>query len=92
MKRTPRLTPAHRALAAWMKERSVTQAKLANALGISREAVSQWLKCGGVPHVQSQRVLDELVGIRFDDWLTKPEVMALDEARERFKRLMCEAA
>ena len=48
------------------KEKGITQLELAEAVKVSRQAVSKWESGGGIPSTENLRGLSELYGVSID--------------------------
>lgn len=55
------------------KERGLTQLELAEAVKVSRQAVSKWESGGGMPSTENLRGLSELYGVPVDYLLNEEE-------------------
>lgn len=66
------------------KEKGITQLELAEAVKVSRQAVSKWESGGSLPSTESLRGLSELYGVSVDYLLNEDEDdRALREEREQ---------
>ena len=55
------------------KEKGLTQLELAEAVNVSRQAVSKWESGGGIPSTENLRGLSELYGVLVDYLLNEKE-------------------
>ena len=55
------------------KEKGLTQLELAEAVKVSRQAVSKWESGGGIPSTENLRGLSELYGVSVDYLLNEKE-------------------
>ncbi|WP_301035264.1 helix-turn-helix domain-containing protein [Parabacteroides goldsteinii] len=55
------------------KEKGLTQLELAEAIKVSRQAVSKWESGGGIPSTENLRGLSELYGVSVDFLLNEEE-------------------
>lgn len=55
------------------KEKGLTQLELAEAVKVSRQAVSKWESGGGIPSTENLRGLSELYGVSVDYLLNEEE-------------------
>ena len=55
------------------KEKGLTQLELAEAVNVSRQAVSKWESGGGIPSTENLRGLSELYGVPVDYLLNEEE-------------------
>lgn len=66
-------TPGAELLKAWLQDKNLTQAALADLLEVQPSAVANWA-CGWArPDDVTRVVLEDLSGISQDRWLTKEE-------------------
>ena len=71
------------------KQRNMTQDELAQALFVSRTAVSKWESGRGYPNIDSLRGIAAFFSVSLDDLLSKDELLTLadGESRRRVARL-----
>lgn len=67
------------------KERGVTQEKLAEILGVSRQAVSKWESNSGYPETEKLIVISKTLNISIDDLLNDASVMEEKEKTEEIR-------
>lgn len=59
------------------KQRSLTQEELANAIYVSRTAVSKWESGRGYPNIDSLKAIGKFFGVTIDDLLSDGELRAI---------------
>lgn len=67
-------------------DNNLTQEQLANALFVTRTAVSKWETDRGYPSIDSLKAISELFGVRIDDLISDDDIenkKLLDEKRGR---------
>ena len=74
-------------LAELRKQRGITQQALADALFVSRTAVSKWESGRGYPEIGSLKAIARFFGITVDSLLSSDEVLSLAEADGRMQRM-----
>lgn len=60
---------------------SLSQTKLADRLGIKQPSVSAWVAGESRPESHLREALEFVVGIPARDWMTDPELDAIERAR-----------
>ena len=65
------------------KQRGLTQEELANALFVSRTAISKWESGRGYPSIDSLRALSAFFGVTIDALLSGDELLTVAEADRR---------
>jgi len=77
---------------AWLrKERGLTQEELAEALYVSRTAVSKWESGRGYPGIDSLRALSGFFSVSIDDLLSGEKLLSIAEQENRANlRRICE--
>ena len=73
-------------LAELRKQRGITQQALADALFVSRTAVSKWESGRGYPEIGSLKAIARFFGVTVDALLSSEEVLSLAEADGRLQR------
>ena len=68
------------------KQKGITQQALADALFVSRTAVSKWESGRGYPEIGSLRAIARFFGVTVDALLSSDEILALAEDGERLQR------
>lgn len=70
------------------KRRNLTQEELAQALYVSRTAISKWESGRGYPNIESLKAISKFFSISVDELLSGGELLTLaeEEQREREKR------
>ncbi len=71
-------------LSALRKQKGLTQEELANALYVSRTAVSKWESGRGVPNIESLKAISKYFSVSIDDLLSGEELLTI--ADEDYKR------
>ena len=77
--------PAVPKLKRWMKVNGVTQAALADAVGVQQSSVSLWLGSRARPESPKRAVLEELTAIPERDWEFPSERRAREKAVQRIR-------
>ncbi len=73
------------------KNRGLTQESLAEALFVSRTAISKWESGRGYPNIESLRALSKFFGITLDDLLSGDELLrAAEEDSEKKRGRICD--
>ena len=69
------------------KSKSLTQAELAEALFVSRTAISKWEQGGGYPDIDSLKEISRFFSVSIDDLICSEEIIsaAADESTEDTK-------
>ena len=70
-----------RRIAQFRKKKNMTQFELADALGISFQAVSNWERGNSMPDISRLSELAELFDVSVDDIIGKENQVVLDAAR-----------
>ena len=65
------------------KERSLTQEQLAEALYVSRTAVSKWESGRGYPSIDSLREISRFFSVTIDELISPDEVVAAAEDEKK---------
>lgn len=78
-----RRTEGHRLLAAWMKETGRGNSELGEALGVSRQAVSQWFSKNSQPDAVSRMILRTCASVPLEAWLTSEDLKRIEAAHQR---------
>jgi transcriptional regulator with XRE-family HTH domain len=61
-------------------ELGMTAAELARTLGVTQQAVSQWLKGENIPRADMMRRLEDLTGVPMRDWTEPADSSASEPA------------
>ncbi len=71
------------------KQKNLTQEELAQALFVSRTAVSKWESGRGYPNIDSLKAIAKFFGVTVDDLLTGDEVLTIaeDDGKQKEKHL-----
>lgn len=71
------------------KQKNLTQEELAQALYVSRTAVSKWESGRGYPSIDSLKAIAKFFGVTVDDLLTGEEVLTIaeDDGKQKEKHL-----
>lgn len=72
-------------LQALRKQKSMTQEELAQALYVSRTAISKWESGRGFPSIDSLKSIARFFGISVDDLLSGEEILTIAEADQKHK-------
>lgn len=75
----------HEKLQELRKQKGITQEKLAEALYVSRTAVSKWESGRGYPGIDSLKRLAEFYGVTVDALLSGEEVLSIAKAEQQKK-------
>ena len=75
----------HEALQRLRKQRGLTQEELAEALYVSRTAVSKWESGRGYPNLDSLKAISKFFSVTIDDLLSGEEVLAIAEEDHKEK-------
>lgn len=67
------------------KQRNMTQEELAEALYVSRTAVSKWESGRGYPNIDSLKTISKLISVSVDELLSGEELMCLVETDSKEK-------
>ena len=59
------------------KEKGITQEQLANALFVSRTAISKWESGRGYPSIDSLKTISEFFGLTIDELLSRDELLTI---------------
>ena len=68
------------------KQKGITQEELANALFVSRTAVSKWESGKGYPNLDSLKAIAEFFSVTVDELLSSDELLTLAEAKTKHFR------
>ena len=68
------------------KKKGLTQEELAEALYVSRTAVSKWESGRGYPNIESLKAIAKFFSVTVDELLSADEVVRLAEADEEIKK------
>lgn len=80
----------HEKLQALRKSRSMTQEELAQALYVSRTAISKWESGRGYPSIESLKQISTFFGVSVDELLSSEQALSLAEDENRKKvRSVC---
>lgn len=77
----------HEKLQELRKQKGLTQEELANALFVSRTAVSKWESGRGYPNIDSLKAIAKLFSVTIDELLSGEEVLTLAEEDQKQKEL-----
>lgn len=72
-------------LQALRKQKNMTQEELAQALYVSRTAISKWESGRGFPSIDSLKSIARFFGISVDDLLSGEEILTIAEADQKHK-------
>lgn len=67
------------------KRKGLTQEELANALFVSRTAISKWESGKGYPNIDSLKAISKFFGITVDELLSSDELLTLAEENNKQK-------
>ena len=67
------------------KQKGMTQEELAEALYVSRTAVSKWESGRGYPNIESLKAISKFFGVTVDELLSGDELLAVSEEDNRQK-------
>lgn len=73
----------HEKLQELRKQKGFTQETLAEALHVSRTAVSKWESGRGYPNIDSLKALAKLLGVTIDNLLSGDELLSVAEAEHK---------
>ena len=80
----------HERLQAMRKEKGLTQEELAQALYVSRTAVSKWESGRGYPSIDSLKAIGQYYGVSIDELLSGGEALSIaEEERKRREAQLC---
>ena len=68
------------------KQKEITQEELAEAIYVSRTAISKWESGRGYPSIDSLKALSEFFGITIDELLSGEELLIIAEEDTNQKR------
>ena len=68
------------------RHKGITQQELAQALFVSRTAVSKWESARGFPNIESLKAISEYFGVTVDELLSAEEVIAISQRDSRKKQ------
>ena len=69
------------------KQKEITQEELAEAIYVSRTAISKWESCRGYPSIDSLKALSKFFGVTIDDLLSGEELLIIAEEDTNRKRI-----
>jgi transcriptional regulator with XRE-family HTH domain len=72
-------------LQALRKQKNMTQEELAQALYVSRTAISKWESGRGFPSIDSLKAIARFFGVSVDDLLSGEEILTIAEADQKHK-------
>ena len=75
----------HEKLQALRKQKELTQEELAEALFVSRTAISKWESGRGYPNIDSLKAISKFFGVTIDELLSGAEVLAIAEDDQKQK-------
>ena len=64
------------------KKKGLTQEELAEALFVSRTAVSKWESARGYPNIESLKAIAKFFGVTIDELLSGDELLSIAEDTE----------
>ena len=68
------------------KQKGLTQEELAEAIFVSRTAISKWESSRGYPNIDSLKILSKFFGITIDELLSGDELLSIAEEDTRQKQ------
>ena len=71
------------------KSKGLTQEQLAEAIFVSRTAVSKWESGRGVPNIESLKALSEFFSVSLDSLLSGEELLEVAETNVRKPKHKC---
>ena len=74
-------------LQALRKNRGLTQEELAEALYVSRTAVSKWESGRGMPNIESLKAISKFFSVTLDDLLSGEELLVIAEDDHKQKEM-----
>ena len=73
------------------KQKGMTQEELANALYVSRTAISKWESGRGYPNIESLKAISKFFSVTLDDLLSSDEILILaEEDRNQKEQRLCD--
>ena len=69
----------HEKLQELRKNRGLTQEELAEALYVSRTAISKWESGRGMPSIESLKAISKFFAVTLDDLLSSEELLVIAE-------------
>ena len=81
-------TQGAKLLAAWMRDRGVSQRSLARALGVSNGSISLWVAGKRRPDAASRQKVADVAAIDPADWLTADERASVGAVAGRLNNLV----
>ena len=73
----------HEKLQQLRKSRGLTQEELAEALYVSRTAISKWESGRGYPNIDSLKAIAKFFGVTVDELLSSHEVLSIAEEDQK---------
>ena len=72
------------------KEKGLTQEELAEALFVSRTAISKWESGRGVPNIESLKAISKFFSVSIDELLSGEEILKIadEDNKQKEKDLM----
>ena len=67
------------------KQKNITQEELAEALFVSRTAVSKWESGRGYPNIESLKAISKFFSVTIDELLSGEEVLSIAEEDNKQK-------
>ena len=67
------------------KQRGLTQEELAEAIYVSRTAISKWESGRGYPNIESLKALSKFFAVSIDELLTGEKILDIAEEENKFK-------
>ena len=67
------------------KNRGLTQEELAEAIYVSRTAISKWESGRGYPNIESLKALSKFFAVSIDELLTGEKILDIAEEENKFK-------
>ena len=80
----------HEKLQELRKNRGLTQEELAEALYVSRTAISKWESGRGMPSIESLKAISKFFAVTLDDLLSSEELLVIAEDDHRKKKCTSE--
>lgn len=77
----------HEKLQELRKNRGLTQEELAEALYVSRTAISKWESGRGMPSIESLKVISKFFAVTLDDLLSSEELLVIAEDDHKQKEM-----
>ena len=76
----------HEKLQALRKQKGLTQEQLAQALFVSRTAISKWESGRGYPNIDSLKAIAKFFSVSIDDLLSGEEILTIAEEEQKEKK------